>query len=180
MAKNSPSVTTVKKRLASSSKAELIADITELFKRFPAVQDYYQVKLYPSETTNIDKKYKKIIEDQFFPARGYGDAKLSVAKKAISDYKKVCTRADEVADIMLFYVEQGVKYTNAYGDINESFYNSMEGVYEKAIQLIFKYKIQDIFQGRCQRIMEDTSGIGWGFADAMSDIYEEAFEAEEE
>jgi Family of unknown function (DUF6155) len=180
MAKNNLSLTVVKAHLKNCSKEELIADITELFKRFQPVQDYYQVKISPQATTNIDKKYKKIIEDEFFPARGYGNAKLSVAKKAISDYRKICTKADEVADIMLFYVEQGVKYTNSYGDINESFYNSMEGMYEKAIQWIFKYKIQDIFEERCQKIMEDSSGIGWGFSDAMYHIYEEAFEGEEE
>jgi Family of unknown function (DUF6155) len=180
MAKNNSSLTVVKAHLKNCSKEELIADITELFKRFQPVQDYYQVKISPQAATNIDKKYKKIIEDEFFPARGYGDAKLSVAKKAISDYRKICTKAEEVADIMLFYVEQGVKYTNAYGDINESFYNSMEGMYEKAIQWIFKYKIQDIFAERCQKIMEDSSGIGWGFSDAMCGIYEEAFEGEEE
>jgi Family of unknown function (DUF6155) len=179
MVKNSPNLATVKTHLKSCSKEELIADITELFKRFQPVQEYYQVKIAPQETTNIDRKYKRIIEDEFFPARGYGRAKLAVAKKAISDYKKICTRSEEVADIMLFYVEQGVKYTNSYGDINESFYNSMEGMYEKAIEWIFKYKIQDIFQERCKKIMEDTSGIGWGFYDALCGIYEEAFEDEE-
>jgi hypothetical protein len=40
--------------------------------------------------------------------------------------------------------------------------------------------IQDIFAERCQKIMEDSSGIGWGFSDAMCGIYEEAFEGEEE
>jgi hypothetical protein len=37
---------------------------------------------------------------------------------------------------MLFYVEMGVRYTNQYGDINESFYTSMESMYENATKHI--------------------------------------------
>jgi Family of unknown function (DUF6155) len=120
-------------------------------------------------------KYKKAIENQFFPARGFGKATLSVAKKAITDYKQVCKSEVGMADIMLFYVEQGVKFTNAYGDIDEAFYNSMESMYEKAIQHISKYNLKDRFEKRCQIIVKDTSGIGWGFHDALSDLYQEAF-----
>jgi Family of unknown function (DUF6155) len=79
---------------------------------------------------------------------------------------------------MLFYVEQGVKFTNAYGDIDESFYNSMESMYEKAVEWIIKYEIQDVFKERCMRIVKDTSSVGWGFYDALSDIYSGAFNNE--
>ncbi|MFN5513453.1 MAG: DUF6155 family protein [Cyanobacteriota bacterium] len=114
--------------------------------------------------------YKKIIENEFFPTRGLGKAKLSVAKKAIAEYKKICKIPVGVADIMLSYVEQGVKFTDAYGDIDEPFYNSMESMYEKAIEWIVRYEIQDVFNARCARIVEDTLGMGWGFNDALSDI----------
>ncbi len=76
---------------------------------------------------------------------------------------------------MLFYVEQGVKFTNAYGDIDEPFYNSMEGMYGKAVEWIVKYEMQYVFEERCMRIVEDASGIGWGFYDTLSDIYSGAF-----
>ncbi|MGL4376912.1 MAG: DUF6155 family protein [Microcoleaceae cyanobacterium] len=168
-------LTILKQYLKNASQEELILDITELFKNFPAVKDYYQIKLYPQEEKEIAAKYKKIIEEQFFPSRGFGKAKLSVAKKAISDYKKVGQSQAALIDIMLFYVEQGVKFTNAYGDIDEQFYLSMEGVYEQVVEIIIKANLKDIFQERCQKIMEDTSDIGWGFHDMLTEIYEEAF-----
>lgn len=80
--------TTLKKHLKTRSQAELIADIAELYKRFQPVKDYYQIQLYPQDEKKVAAKYKKIIEDEFFPARGYGKAKLSVAKKSITEYKK--------------------------------------------------------------------------------------------
>jgi Family of unknown function (DUF6155) len=176
MAQNSPSLTDLKQYLKNCSPAELISDITELFKRFEPVKDYYQIKLSPQEETQVSAKYKKIIENEFFPTRGYGKAKLSIAKKAVTEYKKIGKNPVGVADIMLFYVEQGVKFTNAYGDINEPFYNSMESMYEKVVELIVKYEIQDVFDARCALIVKDTSDVGWGFHDALSDLYSNAFD----
>ena len=140
------------------------------------MKDYYQIKLSSSSgDTEVIAKYKKIIEDEFFPARGYGRAKLSSAKKAISEYKKISESPTDIADITIFYVEQGVKFTNAYGDIDEPFYNSMESMYEKAIDWLIKYEIQDLFQDRCKKIVKDTSGIGWGVHDMLGDLYSRAF-----
>jgi hypothetical protein len=175
MAKNTPTLTTLKQHLKNCSKEELISEIAELFKRFDSVKDFYQVKLSPQAETQVSEKYKKIIENEFFPARGLGKGRLSVAKKAVSDYKKLSKSPMDIADIMLFYVEQGVKFTNSYGDIDESFYNSMESMYEKAVEWIIKYEMQSTFEERCQRIVKDTSGIGWGFHDTLSEIYD-AFE----
>jgi hypothetical protein len=175
VAQNSPSLTVLKQHLKNCSKEELISDISELFKKFNSVKDYYQIKLSPQEETQVGAKYKKIIEDEFFPARGFGKAKLSVARKAITEYRKITETPVDTADIMLFYVEQGVKFTNAYGDINEPFYNSMESMYEKAVKWIVKHEIQDVFNERCMRIVKDTSGIGWGFHDALSHMYSDSF-----
>jgi len=165
----------LKKYLKTCSQDELIQDVVELFKKSQAVKDYYQIKLYPEQENQIAARYKKIIEDEFFPSRGFGKARLSVAKKAISEYKKACRTDECLVDVMLFYVEQGVKFTNAYGDIDEPFYISMEGMYEKAVANIVKQGLQDMFLRRCRRIVEETSGTGWGFYDALSDIYDGAF-----
>lgn len=165
----------LKKYLKNCSQEELVNEISELFKKFPLVKEYYQIKIYPQSEEQVINKYKKVIEDEFFPSRGFGKARLSVAKKAISEYKKVSQTPLGLVDIMLFYVEQGVKFTKAYGDIDENFYISMEGMYEKAVKSINKYEFRDIFQKRCQKIVKDTSGMGWGFHDALCDIYNEAF-----
>ena len=78
--------------------------------------------------------------------------------------------------MMLFYVEQGVKFTNEYGDIEEAFYNSMESMFDKAVKLMGQNDLKDLFQKRCQKVVDDTSGIGWGFHDTLSEIYNDAFE----
>lgn len=180
MVQKNITLTALKHHLKSVSKEDLVDDIAELYKKIAGVKDFYQLKLSSPEETQVISKYKQTIENQFFPKRGYGKAKLSVAKKAISDYKKVSISPLGMIDLMLFYVEQGVKFTNAYGDINEGFYNSMEGMYEKTIELILKYEQESIFEDRCEKIVDDASGIGWGFSDVLLDMYNAAFREEEE
>ena len=38
------------------------------------------------------------------------------------------------------------------------------------------YEQKDIFQKRCYKIVSDTSDMGWGFHDTLSEIYEDAFQ----
>ena len=59
---------------------------------------------------------------------------MSVAKKAISDFKKLSDSPLNNADIMLHYVENGVQFTDAYGDIDERFYTSMENMFDDAVK----------------------------------------------
>ena len=55
----------LKQYLKTISQEESNTDISELFKRFPAVKEYYQVKLYPQAKAEVLAKYKKTIEDFF-------------------------------------------------------------------------------------------------------------------
>ena len=142
---NQPKITltTLKKHLKTCSQEELIEDIAELYKRFKPVKEYYQVQLSSGDDTQIIDGYKKTIRNEFFPSRGFGRAKLSVAKKALSDYKKVADSPSSVIDLMLFYVEQGVQFTESYGDIDEPFYYSMESALThcSSFQLFFSSPI---------------------------------------
>jgi hypothetical protein len=168
-------LTTLKKYLKSCSQAELISDIAELFQQNQLVKEYYQIKLDPQGEEQVAEKYKKVIENEFFPTRGYGKARLSVAKKAITEYKKIGKTDAGAIDIMLFYVEQGVKFTDAYGDINEQFYDSMEDMYYKALGEIIKQDLKPIFQQRCRQIVDATEDMGWGFYEILSQMYDETF-----
>lgn len=167
-------LTQLKQYLNGRSHDELVAEIADLWKKLDEVKDYYATRLGTGEVQVIDK-YKAQIKHEFFPARGYGDARLSLARKAVTDYKKVSSSVVGLIDLMLFYVETGVRYTNAYGDINEGFYNSMAGMYERAVDLLAQHDLRDQFADRCRAIVDDTSSIGWGFHDDLSDTYRRAF-----
>ena len=164
-------ITELKKHLKESTKEQLIKDITDLFKKNEFVKDYYLSKYGDDNSQSILTKYKKIIEHEFFPINGDGKARLSVAKKAITEFKKICSDKTLIAELMLFYVENGVNYTNCYGDINEKFYLSMESMYEQVLDLITDHNLVDIFKDRCRKIVDDTVDMGWGFHEQLDDTY---------
>ena len=72
---------------------------------------------------------------------------------------------------MIYYVECGVKLTREYGDIDENFYSSLEGVYLKAMNLIEKSNLHEKFEDRAYEIVDNTKNIGWGFHDFLADVY---------
>ena len=102
--------------------------------------------------------------------------KIGEARKAINDFKKLGSDEKFVLDLMLYYVEMGVEFTTTYGDIEESFYNSVESMYQSVINAINKHKdseIFNIFSDRLKAIIDDTCGMGWGFHDELSSMYSE-------
>ena len=140
---------------------------------FPQVREYYQAKANPPDDSAVREKYKAVIRNEFFPDRGDGKARLSVARKAVADYAKVAGSANGIADVMVYYVETGVEFTVDFGDIDEPFYLSMERMYEAALRHLAKHGLWLQFESRCSRIVNRTSGIGWGFHDTLRDLYEE-------
>lgn len=79
MANDQIKVSVLKRHLNESSKADLIAEIVDLFNKFPVVKSYYQARLSPLGDVELSQKYKAIIQHEFFPEHGYGKGRLSVA-----------------------------------------------------------------------------------------------------
>ncbi|NQU83559.1 MAG: hypothetical protein HQ536_02510 [Parcubacteria group bacterium] len=167
----------VKSNLTNLSKKDIVKHVGEIYKKFPQTQEYFQSIMTVEGEEELLEKYKKIIKEEFFPSRGWPRDffSLSKAKKAISQFKKLAEKPQNVADIMLYYTEIGVEFTNEYGDIDENFYLSMETIADNAAKLIQKHGMEKIFSDRFEKIVRDTSGIGWGFHDELGEIYEEYF-----
>ncbi len=164
----------IKKELNRFDKAKLIALIAELYKKNKSVKEYFDFFVNPDEMA-LFEKYKTKVSEAFYPKRGY-ELKLKDGKQAIADFKKIEPAAKLLADLMLFYVECGVKFTNEFGDIDEAFYSSIEKMYLKALMLIQKEEILDKFKERVLKIVNDTSDIGWGFHDYLAGVYYDYYE----
>ncbi|WLE95471.1 MAG: DUF6155 family protein [Candidatus Electrothrix communis] len=167
-------ISKLKKELSGKSEKELIDEIVNLFKKIPQVKEYYTVAFSAEGEKHVQEKYKDIITHEFFPKRGYGKARLSVAKKAINDFKKISDKPHLLIDIMLHYVEEGVNYTAQYGDINAPFYSSMCSMFNDAMRLAEKHDSLSPFQKKCEKIVSEACD-GWGFKDELSFIYDNSF-----
>lgn len=166
-------VTTLKKELKQWEQKELIQLITELYKLNGEVKDYLSSQLIGEESIQeLFEKSKKKIKDEFFPDRGFGKLRLSEAKAAFSNFKKLSNDHLKTLELMLYYVELGTEFTNSYGDIDNKFYNSMISVFSQIIDACEKdEQLFELFNDRLYNIVEQSSGIGWGYADALEELY---------
>lgn len=106
---------------------------------------------------------------------------IAKAKKAISSYSKAVGDPLGVTELMVFFVECGNSFTVNFGDIDEGFYDSLNGMYRRAIQKVLSLpeEQRSVFRDRLEEIMTSSSGIGWGYHDMISDDYYSAFPEEE-
>lgn len=166
-------ITQLKKSLRDYSQDDFVDLITDISQSCPQAREFLTVKFSSRESTEkLLDKYKQQIENEFFPKRGFGRLNLRDAKKAIADFKKICKDKVKGIDIMLFYVENCVDFTDQFGDINENFYNSAISVYGDVIKEINYSDVEtyNMFSDRLKSAAENACE-GWGFQDCMMDLY---------
>ncbi len=170
----SPTWSQVKKQLAQLEAKDLLDIIGELYKLNQDNKVFLSSQWGQGTAEVLVEPYRRAIKREFNPDRGFPRIKVGAARKALNNFKKSSADPLAVVDLMIFYVEQGVICTNNYGDIDENFYSSLESVYAEAVALLLRLGSRELieqFRPRLKRIVSDTSGIGWGFHDQLSDIY---------
>jgi hypothetical protein len=163
----------VRQHLATWSQPSLLALVKDLYDTAAENRDFIQARCQ-AETGGGDvlEKYRRKIVEQFFPARGFGKLKLGEARKAIRDYRKATGNLPGTAELLLTYVENGAKFTHAYGDIDERFYNSVESALDELATLLRGEARESYpkFSDRLASVEQMTDGIGWGFHDFVADV----------
>ena len=164
----------LKKILEGIDKKELIDLIRDLYKRSADDRRFITARYMDALSGDLKgqmlEKYREIIVNEFFPERGEEKLRYSVAKKAISDYSKASGDPEGTLDLMFTYVENGVKYTRFYGDVNEKFYDSIYGMLSRVCDFLWKkQELYPLFRERLFKICMDSHKIGWGFGDMVSD-----------
>lgn len=116
-----PGVNDLKKYLNTMSQKELEEEIVNLFKTFPAVKEFYSSRLNPASDAEILEKYKKKITKEFLPVGNSFSLKYKNCRDAIKEFQKVCENKRMAAELMFHYADEGIGFTEDYGDIDEQF-----------------------------------------------------------
>ncbi|KIL37700.1 hypothetical protein SD71_00315 [Cohnella kolymensis] len=163
------------KHLKSMSQEQLIELVKECFDASKDMERFLAVRIMGKEAVlSLFHEYRKKVEHEFFPQRGHGKLRLAEAKKAISDFEKLTGNARYSLELKLIYVEMGVAFTVAYGDIDQRFYSSIESVYADVIGTVIADDSGELlheYKNRIHAVVSDSQGIGWGFHDNLSDLY---------
>ena len=163
----------LKKQLNGMEKIELINLISKLYKASKQAQSIIDVELCgESVEEQLVADNKKKIHTAFFGNR----LSLKNARTVISDFKKVFKNRENIAELMLFYVECGVEFTNMYGDIDEALYYSIESMFSDFVSVLNSLDSDAYYERNAVRIKEmclSTDCVGWGFNEEMMSIYYE-------
>lgn len=157
--------------LSAHTKEQVIDIMLELYDAKKEAKEYLEFYLSPNYDAELEK-CKKLIRNEFFPARGcLKDPSFAKCRKVISDFRKLKPDPKDVADLMLFYIEQGCQFTIMFGDMWEQFYITMETNFEKALNFIFLNGLLLNYYERIENLIYSVNNCGWGFSDSLMDIY---------
>ena len=119
---------------------------------------------------------KDIDEDSVrFMADRYNDIKDSfpddLQGQALESFMYWVINNIVIVKIEAYSVENACEVADAWGDLWESFYDSTESNFEATMKYISKNNLLPKFQKRIEAMLKNTESSGYGFCDAMPDIY---------
>lgn len=95
----------IKKELTAMENRAVISLVMDLYDAYPDVRENLENRFSNDEESRalLLEKYKRIIQAEYFPAKGSEKCRVNVCKKAISDFKKLKPEAIDVAELMVFF-----------------------------------------------------------------------------
>jgi hypothetical protein len=174
MAKQSKSQTTwtdVKAKLADFDRTVLLALIQDLYAAHKDNQTFLHARFGLGE--DILKPYKETIDRWLYPDvfRKQGTS-VAKAKQAISDYKKAVGEPGGLAELMVFYCELAVGFSNDFGNNDESYFNALVRMFEQAFSMAntLPSSGRDALIVRLERVSHTSHNFGYGVGDYMDSI----------
>ncbi|KYH28424.1 hypothetical protein CPAL_05250 [Clostridium thermopalmarium DSM 5974] len=144
--------------------------VIDMYRIFPEVKKYYDLKINPDLEKKLLDQYKMLIKKKFFFHKGKVKVKYSDISKIIREFNDKATMPDNVVELMLYYIDLGIELANTYGMVEEEFYINIEATFVKALKHIFRYDLKDIFKDKVKNIVESISITQGDFKDSMSNI----------
>ncbi len=176
-----PNWSQVKAVLADQEPKELLKLLGDLYRLSKGNRVFIESRFLAGDEAL--EHYKKIIEDALYPdVYRNKPIRLSVGKKAISDYKKATNDTVGTLELIVHYLEQGNEFTAEYGDIDSQFYDSLCSMLDRILELLVDQSadVLDQYVPRLEQVVLRASGIGWGYHDYISAQWEEFLEGLDE
>jgi hypothetical protein len=173
----------IKTGLPYLDEKELIKIIHDLYQLSKEDKIFLASRMGVGDQESLLEPYKRAIRREFYPDRGLPGLNLAAARKALNDSKKVNPSAEAIAELLVYYVEQGVACTLEHGDIHGQLYGSLESASVGAVALIREFGAEELiekFRPRLRGIVSDTDNIGWGFHDYLKDVFYNEYPEEQE
>lgn len=173
----------IKKELLRLNQEETLKLLKDLHDASASNKTFLQARVLKGEVVLDD--YEARIYTAFFSRSKYGPTdgypKLREGKAVLSEFKKARPQdLKNYLDLQLYYIETGTSLTRQYGDMYESFYDSLLSVMGDVAKVLEKPEnntLYTYFLPRLKHLYRDGDGFGWGYSDALQDLLESIAEA---
>ena len=174
MSKKKPTWKDAKTILVEKEKSELLKLIADLYSSSTENKTFIHSR-YSVGESNLDS-YKSIISEALYPdIYRNKPIRLSVGKKAISDYFKATKNKEGQLELMVHYFESGNQFTIEFGDVDEAFYSSLESMFERILIALEKQPpvVQKMYYQKLKKMVSSARNIGWYYYDNISGMLAE-------
>lgn len=152
----------LKKELKSLNKDELSEIICDLYKSNKAVKDFLHYHLNQSNEKLIDRN-KVLIKKAINPESR--KLRLAKARKILSDFKKIGAAPEAQAELMFYYLDQGLIYAAGLKQVNDTMMKSILSVFVSLIKLIKAEYMPLHFIDLANKTVENVLGINKHWAE---------------
>jgi len=169
--KKAASWSDVKARLTHFDRDGLVGLLHDLYAASKDNQVFLHARFGLGE--DVLAPYKATINRWLWPDMFKNqNASVAQAKKAIADYKKAIGQADGLAELMVFYCERASGFSVEVGLQDEGFFVALVRMFEQALQAISRLPEaqRPLLMERLEHVHHISRNIGYGVADAMSDL----------
>ncbi|HLD68359.1 MAG TPA: hypothetical protein VJA19_20250 [Pseudomonas sp.] len=132
--KNAVSWSDVKTKLVDFDRAALLKLLQDLYAASKDNQNFLNARLCLGD--DVLKPYKVIIERWLCPdVFKNQDISVAKAKKPIADYKKAIGQAEGLAELMVFYCEEGAGFSHEFGMDDAAYYSALVRMFDQALKV---------------------------------------------
>ena len=97
---------------------------------------------------------------------------VAKAKQAISSYRKAVGEPAGLAELMVFYCEQAVGFSDDVGYADESYFDALVHMFEQAVAMTEQLSASErgAFMARLVRVRAISHNFGYGVGDDMDSL----------
>jgi hypothetical protein len=166
-----PTWADVKGRLADFDRVGLIALIHDVYSASKDNQAFLHARLGLGE--DVLKPYKTTIDRWLWPdVFRNQNTSVAKAKKAIADYKKAIGQPEGLAELMVFFCERAMGFSNDIGLQDEDYIDALVRMFEQALTAIavLPDSRRPELLARLDAVRGLGHNLGYGVGDDMDDL----------
>jgi len=172
--KTVPSWSDVKIKLADIDRIGLVGLLQDLYTASKDNQTFLHARFALGD--DVLNSYKATIDRWLWPdVFKNQNTSVAKAKKAIADYKKAVGHPDGLAELMVFYCERAVGFSNDIGLQDEGYLDALVRIFEQALKTIaaFPDTARRALLERLDNVRRISHNFGYGVGDDMDELLAE-------